>query len=121
MKKLNITKEAFEKSNYFKNKYGELEYVSESGKVYKTDKGKILMFKESTKRFGKKFLKESGEPVSIIRRCPVCGKDNELSITEDQWKRFQKGGVMEVLDLDADTREMLKTGICPKCWDDMFA
>ena len=47
MKKLNITKERFEKSNYFKNKYGRLEYVSESGKVFKTDKGKILMFKES--------------------------------------------------------------------------
>ena len=51
MKKLNITKEAFEKSKYFKNKYGELEYVSESGKVFKTDKGKILMFvKESSER-----------------------------------------------------------------------
>jgi hypothetical protein len=47
MKKLNITKEAFEKSKYFTNKYGKLEYVSESGKVFKTDKGKILMFKES--------------------------------------------------------------------------
>ena len=47
MKKLPITKEAFEKSNYFKNKYGKLEYVSESGKVFKTDKGRILMFKES--------------------------------------------------------------------------
>ena len=47
MKKLNITKEAFEKSQYFKNKYGELEYVSESGNVFKTDKGKVLMFKES--------------------------------------------------------------------------
>ena len=47
MKKLNITKEAFEKSQYFKNKYGKLEYVSESGKVFKTNKGKVLMFKES--------------------------------------------------------------------------
>ena len=48
MKKLNITKERFEKSRYFKNKYGNLEYVSESGKVFKTDKGKVLMFvKES--------------------------------------------------------------------------
>ena len=48
MKKLNITKEQFEKSRYFKNKYGKLEYVSESGKVFKTDKGKLLKFKEST-------------------------------------------------------------------------
>ena len=44
MKKLNITKEQFEKSRYFKNKYGTLEYVSESGKVFKTDKGEILKF-----------------------------------------------------------------------------
>ena len=47
MKKLNITKEQFEKSRYFKDKYGTLEYVSESGKMFKTDKGKVLMFKES--------------------------------------------------------------------------
>ena len=48
MKKLSITKEAFEKSKYFTGKYGKLEYVSESGKLFKTDKGKILMFKEYT-------------------------------------------------------------------------
>lgn len=47
MKKLNITKEQFNRSRYFKNKYGKLEYVSESGKVFKTSKGKILKFKES--------------------------------------------------------------------------
>lgn len=47
MKKLNITKEQFEKSRYFKNKYGKLEYVSESGRLFKTNKGKILMFNES--------------------------------------------------------------------------
>ena len=47
MKKLNITKERFEKSRYFTKKYGNLEYVSESGKLFKTEKGKILMFKES--------------------------------------------------------------------------
>ena len=48
MKKLNITKEAFEKSRYFTNKYGTLEYVSESGKVYKTSRGKLLKFNETT-------------------------------------------------------------------------
>ena len=39
MKKLNITKEHFEKSNYFNKKYGKLEYVSESGKLFKTEEG----------------------------------------------------------------------------------
>ena len=47
MKKLNITKEQFNKSRYFRNKYGKLEYVSESGKLFKTDKGKVLMFEEN--------------------------------------------------------------------------
>lgn len=47
MKKLNITKEQFNKSGYFKNKYGKLAYVSESGRLFKTNKGKVLMFKES--------------------------------------------------------------------------
>ena len=50
MKKLNITKEHFEKSDYFNKKYGKLEYVSESGKMFKTDKGKVLKFKEAVHR-----------------------------------------------------------------------
>lgn len=44
MKKLNITKKQFKESQYFTNKYGNLEYVSESGKLYKTDKGNVLKF-----------------------------------------------------------------------------
>ena len=49
MKKLNITKERFDKSRYFQKKYGELKYVSESGKLYKTAKGEVIKFlKEDT-------------------------------------------------------------------------
>jgi len=62
MKKLNITKERFEKSRYFTKKYGKLEYVSESGKLFKTNKGKVLMFKESDGKFS--------EPCCV---CPYCG------------------------------------------------
>ena len=47
MKKLNITKEQFNKSQYFQKKYGELKYVSESGRYFKTNKGKVLKFNES--------------------------------------------------------------------------
>lgn len=47
MKKLNITKEQFNRSRYFQKKYGTLEYVNESGEVYKTSKGKLLKFNES--------------------------------------------------------------------------
>ena len=63
MKKLNITKEAFEKSRYFTNKYGELEYVSESGKLFKTNKGKLLKFKESVgdDQYWNDYYKEIGD------------------------------------------------------------
>ena len=46
MKKLNITKEQFNRSNYFQRKYGKLRYVSESGRLFKTSKGKVLKFNE---------------------------------------------------------------------------
>ena len=51
MKKLNITKEQFNRSNYFQRKYGKLEYVSESGRLFKTNKGKVLRFNESEGSF----------------------------------------------------------------------
>lgn len=46
MKKLNVTRKHFNESKYFTRKYGKLAFVSESGKLFKTDKGKVLMFKE---------------------------------------------------------------------------
>ena len=76
MKKLNITKEAFEKSRYFTKKYGKLEYVSESGKLFKTDKGKVLKFKESTKKFGKKFKESVDISTDPAYVCPYCGSTN---------------------------------------------
>jgi len=51
MKKLSITKEAFEKSNELKQKYGKLKYVSESGRYFKTDKGKILKFVKEAREY----------------------------------------------------------------------
>ena len=51
MKKLNITKEQFNRSRYFQRKYGKLEYVSESGKLFKTNKGKVLKFINESEDF----------------------------------------------------------------------
>lgn len=47
MKKLNITKKQYDESKYFNTKYGALKFVSESGKLYKTDKGVVIAL-EST-------------------------------------------------------------------------
>ena len=49
MKNLNITKKQYDESKYFNNKYGKLKYVSESGNVYKTDKGVVISLESSNK------------------------------------------------------------------------
>jgi len=77
MKKLNITKEQFNRSRYFKNKYGNLEYVSESGKLFKTNKGKVLMFKESASAGFEKFCEELKTKFSDIDGVKIYLMDNE--------------------------------------------
>lgn len=64
MKKLNITKEQFNRSRYFQKKYGKLEYVSESGNIYKTNKGKVLKF---LKESGKKLFKEEFDAEEVMQ------------------------------------------------------
>ena len=51
MKKLNITKKQYDESKYFNNKYGSIKFVSESGKLFKTDKGVVLSLEASKKPF----------------------------------------------------------------------
>lgn len=67
MKKLNITKEAFEKSNYFRNKYGKLEYVSESGDIYRTDKGRILKFMKESVGITCKITLKGNSPEEVLQ------------------------------------------------------
>ena len=69
MKKLKITKKQFNESNYFQKKYGTLKYVSESGNVYKTSKGKILKFKESNGSFADESTLDMAEEIfTALRR-----------------------------------------------------
>ena len=80
MKKLPITKESFEKSKYFTNKYGKLEYVSESGKLFKTSKGKLLKFKESK---GTNYRKEWHEyEVEILNYLKELDEDLYMACTQ---------------------------------------
>ena len=83
MKKLNITKDKFTESKYFQTKYGKLEYVSESGNIYKTSKGKILKFNESQNDvtiddFRRMYGNNAAE--ALIKYCDVKNKDAESVI-----------------------------------------
>lgn len=54
--------------------------------------------------------------------CPICHCDTYLQVDAEGYARWQAGELIQVAmpDLDADEREMLISGVCPDCWDDMF-
>lgn len=107
MKKLNITKERFEKSRYFQKKYGTLKYVSESGNLYKTDKGKVL-----------KFVKEYADGYEGIYGHPADGTwDADRQFAQDKqiesgvviYRTNRLGDLWTIKTVDGDLR--LKEGI----------
>lgn len=59
---------------------------------------------------------------SVITVCPFCGKANEVFVNEMDYLDWCDGKLAQHAFpyLSADEREMLISGICPTCWDDMF-
>lgn len=62
------------------------------------------------------------DTITLITTCPFCGHENEILVYEDDYLAWQAGELAQNAFpyLSADDREMLISGICPKCWDDMF-
>lgn len=54
--------------------------------------------------------------------CPICHCDTYLMVDAEEYARWQAGELIQIAmpNLDADAREMLISGICPTCWNDMF-
>lgn len=64
------------------------------------------------------------DKVVIKVRCPICGKQTILDMTYTQWRRYMDGKelVQQIFpEKSASARELLISGICSKCWDDMFS
>ncbi|MBQ1346619.1 MAG: L-serine ammonia-lyase, iron-sulfur-dependent, subunit alpha [Erysipelotrichaceae bacterium] len=87
MKKLNITKKQYNESKYFNKKYGALKYMSESGKLYKTDKGVVLALESE----------EDDEPKADEPAGLVGGADGEEEVT------VKKGDLASALQDVIDT------------------
>ena len=54
--------------------------------------------------------------------CPQCGRITELPITEERLLSWDgKERIQNYFtELTPSQRELILTGICPKCWDEMF-
>ena len=134
MKKLNITKETFEKSKYFTGKYGKLAFVSESGKIFKTSKGNILKFAKESRReleptngrksFGHKaYVEDDGDgftlysyntPVARIERLES-GHGQEFSLLSDYLSTTTLTHIHSFLQTyglkDIPTRDLLEMNV----------
>lgn len=60
--------------------------------------------------------------VCVITRCPLCGRGNEVEVNEEDYWDWEDGEKVTVAFpyLSANEREMLISGICPKCWENML-
>lgn len=59
-------------------------------------------------------------------KCPLCGKVTTLDLTDEELAHLYRWRQREMLIQDAlpnrtpEEREIVKTGICPDCWKQMF-
>lgn len=67
-------------------------------------------------------MKINNYEVTIVTRCPFCGRANEVEVNEMDYLDWQDGVLVQDAFpyLSANEREMLISGICPTCWDSTF-
>ena len=60
--------------------------------------------------------------MKIEKRCPHCGKIQVIEVNENQYNDWLAGKNIQRAfpDLSPDDREILMSGICPECWNDIF-
>ena len=62
-------------------------------------------------------------PYTFTTICPFCGMPHDVEVDFFDFCAWQNGTLAQDAFpyLSADEREMLISGICPDCWDKMFA
>lgn len=55
--------------------------------------------------------------------CSGCGQSAWFSMTEEQYRFWKQGVHIQVIfpDWSPEDREMLISGTCPDCWEEMWA
>ena len=72
-----------------------------------------------------KLLKEISfsSKITIKRACPVCKKEHSVTVEKSDYERWRSGGILiqrAFPYLKPDEREILQSGTCPTCWDELF-
>jgi hypothetical protein len=59
---------------------------------------------------------------TISTMCPICGETHEINVYATDLAAYMNGALVQDAFpyLNADEREMIISGICPRCWDKMW-
>jgi hypothetical protein len=61
--------------------------------------------------------------IDVKTKCPCCGCENVVSMTDEQYIEYSAGykNIQFIFpDWSAEKRELLISGVCPKCWRNIF-
>ena len=61
--------------------------------------------------------------IDVKTKCPCCGCENVVSMTDEQYVEYSAGykNIQFIFpDWSAEKRELLISGVCPKCWRNIF-
>lgn len=63
------------------------------------------------------------EPLYVETTCPICHEAHTIMVYSDDFYAWKHGkNAQDAFGyLSAEEREMLISGICPSCWDNLFA
>jgi hypothetical protein len=70
----------------------------------------------------KKIQIHANDYLSLHVECVECHRTILILCTADEWDAYKHGLLIQDAfpNMSADEREMIISGICPKCWDVMF-
>jgi hypothetical protein len=62
------------------------------------------------------------ETVTCRRTCPMCKKEQELEVRYAEYQAWRNGALVQhaFKSLSPSEREVLISGTCSSCWDEMF-
>jgi phage FluMu protein Com len=54
-------------------------------------------------------------------KCPICGMVNHVTVSKSALSDYNAGEYLQKAfpELDVNQRELIKTGICKKCWSEL--
>lgn len=60
--------------------------------------------------------------ITLITKCPQCGKENEIHVNEHDYENYKNVDLVQNAFpyLSAKDREKLISGVCEKCWAEIF-